>query len=33
MRFDIALTEFAYSKVWSPASRAWYDSRLGAFSR
>lgn len=32
MRLDLALTEFAYSKDHSPASRAWYKSRLGAFT-
>jgi site-specific recombinase XerD len=33
MRLDITLTEFAYSKDWSPASRAWYSCRLGAFTK
>lgn len=32
MRLDIALTEFAYSKDHSQASRQWYRSRLGAFT-
>jgi site-specific recombinase XerD len=32
MQLDAALTEFAYSKDHSPASRRWYKSRLDAFT-
>ena len=31
MRLDDAYLEFSYAKDHSPASRAWYKSRLGAF--
>ena len=31
MHLEAALTELRYTKDWSKQSRAWYDSRLGAF--
>jgi site-specific recombinase XerD len=31
MHIDAACVEFGYAKDWSPASRAWYAGRLGAF--
>jgi site-specific recombinase XerD len=31
MELAAALTELTYAKDWTPASRAWYASRLGAF--
>ena len=32
MELADTLTELAYAKDWSPSSRAWYTSRLGAFT-
>jgi site-specific recombinase XerD len=31
MELAAALTELAYAKDWSPSSRRWFTSRLGAF--
>jgi len=33
MQLTAALVEFGYAKDHTPASRAWYKSRLGAFVR
>jgi integrase/recombinase XerD len=32
MDMQTALTEFSYAKDWTPSSKAWYRSRLGAFT-
>jgi site-specific recombinase XerD len=32
MRLEAALLEYSYSQDYSPTTRAWYRSRLGAFT-
>jgi len=32
MRLEAALLEYSYSQDYSPTTRAWYRSRLGAFA-